>query len=134
MYQDGNDYLNDHVDISETFDALSVVVQNSDSVTSLLCFNVLDFAFGDVLCQKFVHELQGVRNLLLGPWDTFRDAFCAGSNYCSPVQQEHRDFGSHGGYVCNAESCGSLSTLVQLRCEFDGPICPAPSTPTVRTP
>ena len=67
MYQGENNYLNDHVDIPETFDALSVVVQNSDSVTSLLCFNVLDFAFGDVLCKKFVHELQGVRNLLLGP-------------------------------------------------------------------
>ena len=67
MHQDGNGYLDDHISISETLDTLSVMVQNSNSIASLLCVNILDFAFGDVLCQKFVHELQGVRNLLFGP-------------------------------------------------------------------
>jgi len=50
MYQDGKGYLDDHVSISEAVDTLSVVVQNSDSIASLLRVNVLDFAFGDVLC------------------------------------------------------------------------------------
>lgn len=134
MYKSGNNYLDDHVGISETFDTLSTVVQNSNSVTSLLCFGVLDFAFGNVLRQKFIHELQGVRNLFFGPWHTFRDAFCVDRNCCSPVQQEHRDLGPQGGYVCNAESYMSLSIPARLRHVFYGPICPAPSTPTVRTP
>ena len=134
MCQDGNDYFDDHVGISETFDTLSVIVQNSNSVSGLLCFNVLDSAFGDVLCQKFIHELQRVRNLLLGPWHTFRDACCAGSSCCLPVQQEHRDLRSQGRYVRNAESCKVLSVPTRPRRGLNGPICPAPSTPTVRIP
>ena len=64
---DEGGYLDDHVGVPETLDALSVVVQNSDSVPSLLHFNVLNFAFRNVLGQKFIHELQRVRDLLLGP-------------------------------------------------------------------
>ena len=58
MCKGGDDYFDDHVGISETLDTLSVIVQNSDSVPGFLCFNVLDFSFGNVLGQKFIHELQ----------------------------------------------------------------------------
>ena len=134
MHQTGGDYLDDHVSIPETLDTLSVIIQNGDSLSSFLCLNVLDFALGNVLGQEFIHELQRVRDLFLGPWYIFRGELCMGSDYRSPVQQEYRDLRSQGGYVCNAESCKVLSILTQLRREFDGPICPAPSTPTVRTP
>ena len=59
---------------------------------------------------------------------------CAGEKSCSPVQQEHRDFRSEGGNVRNAESCKALSVSTRPRRESDRPICPAPSTPTVRMP
>ena len=52
------DYLDDHVSIPKTLDTLSVIVQNGDSISSFLCFNVLYFTFGNVLSQKFVHEPQ----------------------------------------------------------------------------
>ena len=109
MYQGGGGYLDDHVSIPETLDAMGFIVQNSDPVPSFLRFNVLYFAFGNVLGQKVIHELQGVRYLLLGPWYTLRDTVYASSNYCLPVQQEHRDFRPQGRYVCNAESYKALS-------------------------
>ena len=113
MYQGGGGYLDDHVSIPETLDAMGFIVQNSDPVPSFLRFNVLYFAFGNVLGQKVIHELQGVRYLLLGPWYTLRDTVYASSNYCLPVQQEHRDFRPQGRYVCNAESCKALSVPTQ---------------------
>jgi hypothetical protein len=58
MLHVGGDYLDDHINIPKSLDTLSVVVQNGDSISSFLCFNVLHFAFGDVLSQKFIHELQ----------------------------------------------------------------------------
>ena len=109
VYHEGGDYFNDHVGIPETLDTLSVIIQNGNSISSLFCFNVLDFAFGNVLGQKFIHELQRSRDLLLGPWYIFREELCADIYYCSPVQHEHRDFRSQGGYVCNTESCRGLS-------------------------
>ena len=86
VQQVGRGYLDNHVSISETLDALSVVVQNSDSLAGLLRINVLNFAFGDILFQELIHELQGVRDLVLGPWDTLRDVFCAGNDCHSLVQ------------------------------------------------
>ena len=49
MDQNRVNYLDDHVGIPETLDTLSVIVQDSDSVPGLLCFNVLDPTFGNVL-------------------------------------------------------------------------------------
>ena len=63
----GGGYLDDHVSIPKTLDTLSVMVQDSDSGPGLLRFNVLDFAFGNVLGQKFIHECQRFCDLLLGP-------------------------------------------------------------------
>jgi len=56
--QNGRDYLDDHVGVPETLNTLSVIVQDSNPVPGLLRLNVLDFAFGNILGQKFIHELQ----------------------------------------------------------------------------
>lgn len=67
MHRNGRSYLDDHVSVPETFDPLSIIVQNGDSLSGLLCFDVLDFALGNILGQEFIHELQRARDLLLRP-------------------------------------------------------------------
>lgn len=60
-------YLNNHIHIPKTLDAVSIRIYNGDSLTSLLCVNFLNLALRDIFCQKCVHKLEGCSHLVFGP-------------------------------------------------------------------